>query len=551
MHIASSKRTLRWVLSVSILLLLCTPALAQSQDADDDSATESRSLVPFGAPDDAVPANATIIDGAQFLSLLNQGTIHIATLRPGNEPDARRRRLDRVHELKVRKFLSDHPELTSLAAIVDNDPHPTKGLTRRDEDSWVLDLPQTESQVVTFGRSSKLTAIYNAIVFSEDRDANLNLYTRMFNSLPTGYLETNTDDILPSTLINASLGDIKQAISSVAAKWKAIEQGADIPLVIAFTGCQSEIGAGVFNLSQGDRAGNQDFCKPSSKGIYVNFDFPNKSYNTCVKNQGGRGVCHTFAVTSATELQISLKTQLKVNLSEQDLMEHYRLLWQRALQIESGDAFELANDVIATNYHQPYEIDWIFNPALQEYTKSGTIRNSCAGYIPGLPCSASAPEAPMVCTFLSFTTARVYCAYQDAGIPPSPYTLSSANRFWDPTDTEKSTESMALSLAFNSSVVMDLSLSPAFQGAKNGYVPYSDADLKAPAVGGHIVHVIGFIGNNELSQKLPTAPPASGGGYFIVKNSWGTCVGDGGYYYVPWDYVKARVQDAFSIGALD
>jgi C1A family cysteine protease len=110
---------------------------------------------------------------------------------------------------------------------------------------------------------------------------------------------------------------------------------------------------------------------------------------------------------------------------------------------------------------------------------------------------------------------------------------------------------MVLSLAFNSSVVLAFNETPGFQSAPNGFVPYTTADLNGVSPGQHEVHVIGFIGNTELHQKLPNAPTASGPGYFIIKNSWSTCLGDGGYYYMPWDYVKSQAVNAFSISGVN
>ena len=537
-----------WMIVLALIIALSVPTFAQLQDTDDDGddAAQANQLVPYGAPGDSIPDNATIIDSAQFLNLLNQGTIKITTLRPGNQPDHSRKRLDRIHEVAIQTFLTQHPELTDLATLVANDPQQTKSVHRLTDNSWLLDLPDSSS-VVTYGRSSKLTSVYNSILFSQDRDANLKLYTDLFNQLPGNYFETNNEIIYPESLTNAPLSDIKSAISSVTRNWRLILAYVPPPLVVAFTGCQAEIGAGVKNLTQGDRSLNLDYCSPTAKGIYNNFDFPNKNSNTCIKAQGYRGTCHAFAITSATELQIALKYQVKVNLSEQDLMEHYRLLWNPALQNESGDAFEEVVGMLNNNYHQPYENSWNYNPAFQQYVSNGVIKNSCAGYIPGEPCSANAPEAPMVCAFLSAVTNRAYCALQDAGIPGSPYSLANVGRFWDATDTEKSAESMVLALAFNSSVIATLNLSPGFQLAKNGYVPYDNDDLAAPSVGNHVVHVIGFISNDELTQKVPTAPQAVGGGYFIIKNSWNTCNGDGGYYYVPWAYMKARGLDGITI----
>jgi len=61
--------------------------------------------------------------------------------------------------------------------------------------------------------------------------------------------------------------------------------------------------------------------------------------------------------------------------------------------------------------------------------------------------------------------------------------------------------------------------------------------------GGHNIHVVGFVSNQDLAANpaTATAPPGSGGGYFILKNSWRPCAGDAGYYYMPVDYVKAPI----------
>jgi C1A family cysteine protease len=541
------KRQGTWLLAAFLFLTLGSVVFAQNVGDDDDA----RRLKPYGPPGTAVPANATMIDNQQFLNLVQQGTISPTTLHPDDPGKDRQDRLDDLHEGAVKLYLRQHPELTNLAQLVASNPKSGNGLQARGDGTWSVFLPGLQSSIVTFGRSSNLNAIYNSIVFSGDRTANLALYTKLYNNLPGGYLESiDVSPVTPEQLVNASLVDIQRAISSLGRDWQAILPHVSIPLALTFTGCQGEIGAGSTNNPfQGDRALNQDACAPGSKGIYANFDFPNKSYNTCVKSQGGRGTCHTFAVTSATELQIALKYNQKVNLSEQDLMEHYRLLWQPALQQESGDGFELSTDIIATNYYQPYEDHWDYNPAINEYFKNGFLQNVCADYGSAEPCSNTAPEALIVCT--RYTSQIISCGYIDAGISGSQYQISSATRLWDPKDTENSTEMMVLSLAFNNSVVLALNLTPGFAPAAGGYVPYSAATLTAASAGGHVVHVIGFIGNNELLQKLPNATPGSGGGYFIVKNSWSTCSGDGGYYYVPWDYVKARALDAFSIGGVN
>jgi C1A family cysteine protease len=49
-------------------------------------------------------------------------------------------------------------------------------------------------------------------------------------------------------------------------------------------------------------------------------------------------------------------------------------------------------------------------------------------------------------------------------------------------------------------------------------------------------------------MRIPAGtPPGSGGGYFIVKNSWSNCYGDGGYVYLPWDYVSAHASSLYNV----
>jgi C1A family cysteine protease len=65
-----------------------------------------------------------------------------------------------------------------------------------------------------------------------------------------------------------------------------------------------------------------------------------------------------------------------------------------------------------------------------------------------------------------------------------------------------------------------------------------------------MVHVVGYLSNTDLLKKIPTAPPGAGGGYFIIKNSWGACDGDAGYKYMPVDYFEAEVWDLWTLPAI-
>jgi hypothetical protein len=53
-------------------------------------------------------------------------------------------------------------------------------------------------------------------------------------------------------------------------------------------------------------------------------------------------------------------------------------------------------------------------------------------------------------------------------------------------------------------------------------------------LGGHGVHVVGYVNNADRPAGMPLG---SGGGYFVIKNSWGCDWGDEGYGYLAYDYV--------------
>lgn len=79
-----------------------------------------------------------------------------------------------------------------------------------------------------------------------------------------------------------------------------------------------------------------------------------------------------------------------------------------------------------------------------------------------------------------------------------------------------------LALALNTEVILGFNVTQEFQGAPGGYIPFDLSDL-GTSVGGHVVHIVGFVSNADLAADAGTsgAPPGAGGGYFIIKNSWG------------------------------
>ncbi len=93
-------------------------------------------------------------------------------------------------------------------------------------------------------------------------------------------------------------------------------------------------------------------------------------------------------------------------------------------------------------------------------------------------------------------------------------------------------------LAGGNGVVMGFSVYESFESdavAQTGKMPMPAPDEKL--LGGHAVFCAGYQTNSSFA----------GGGVLIVKNSWGTGWGDGGYFYMPFDYVHPKwVSDAWT-----
>ena len=132
--------------------------------------------------------------------------------------------------------------------------------------------------------------------------------------------------------------------------------------------------------------------------------------------------------------------------------------------------------------------------------------------------------------------------------------VSKASNFYDPANRDASLFWTALAVRSGNPVLMTHDAYYLKGGGFVGDVPYSsvshcDANNQncKPNTAAdvqnwnHVVMLVGYVTNAELKAKLPNAPEGAGGGYFIAKNSWGSCWGDGGYAYLPWNWMEKYV----------
>lgn len=522
------------------------------------------------AQEKAPPGPIQIISTSEFNTMVKAGQLKVASPEVVLGQYLQRLLRGLKNQAVVDEFMRENPNLRGFAALVAAHPTSPDVFPTVDGDyRMVITNKQNVTQVIeTNGQEEKLAELATSIQTARDPvyqraiyQSVYSKYTTLYDQLcaiPVGNLDISpppagcADLAVPSTLTNpsalqkASLEGIHTALQSIFSQGLKVYQ--IVPKSAGGVACSAEIGASVVadNVFYGDQTQSSGSCTiPSSSGIVANFDFPSKRLLSCIKNQGNRGLCHIFAAVSGLEELIARDTGNHVNLSEQDLTEHEKLIWVPDFFHDGGNAYQDLTNAASFDYHFAYENQWDYNPSLSQPQPGSGYEwlNSCNNYPSTEPgCSDSTPQATQYCT-LGYTM----CGFTPPVLPGanSPYMVNVVQNLYSiPQDLGEispySLFNTILSfLAFNDAVILGFNETNAFQGAPGGYVPCCGFDL-ASSVGVHITHVVGYVSNSDLASNPNTAnqPPGAGGGYFIIKNSWGACLGDAGYYYMPVTYLE-------------
>jgi hypothetical protein len=244
-----------------------------------------------------------------------------------------------------------------------------------------------------------------------------------------------------------------------------------------------------------------------------------------------------------------------VDLSEQFLVNKVKEDWDADDDVDgfhADRALDLATDKAQT---LPVEAAWTYNRSMNRVTVAdGEFSRSCDPYgngATGGTCSESTHQSRRACTTVLGAN---FCAfsrtsYTGAGVRAAhtAQVWASGGRF--DLNLYRFLLSQGVALMASTPVYRGLqetsSRADAPAGTRGVVTRFDttfvadDGRIQAGSMGGHAMLVVGFLSNDELGT--PGAPAnVPGGGYFIVKNSWGCGAGDGGFYYVPAAYVEFR-----------
>ena len=491
------------------------------------------------------PTDATIVTPEEFKALSTTEGFTIDTLKL---------RADRLAAAAA-QFKTDTDEVKLLAATSSAyqkalvDPDPT--------DASLKILPDGNYQLTIQGNAGPFTvvtdgkpALYRDMLESRKKYFNaanqLKVYTTSYNELPEA-LKAGLP--LPSSLSSATVETILQARADLG------KHLADNPQALSdakpvLQNRQTRVAPDAKpvnfpaspNLEEGAGKGidheGSSCTTPNPNGLYQNFWWRQKFYATSVKSQGSRGSCVAFALAGALETRVAIEQSRWINVSEQYLWGKIASDWDAR---DYGDGTILPNraeDFFEQNFKLPLEQVWNYNTSRSrvDHKDDDYYSASCVGY--SEYCSNMSHQLEEKCTY----TPTTVCGYVMPPATGERFKESEPDTIYDWYSTGSlPVDEMRQYLRTGHPMVAGLLVNFGYDHPDNGFITtLTDIHNR----GRHAVQVVGFISSSDIAahpslpQGVKNNAAAAGGGYFIIKNSWGYCYGDAGYVYVPVTWAK-------------
>jgi C1A family cysteine protease len=404
-------------------------------------------------------------------------------------------------------------------------------------DDQTLIRPDGQS-VVVLGLGSQLHDAVETIRSSQTASNALSVYNLSYALLPDN-LKSQAQ--IPENLKGQSLEQIQTALHQINQLLGTASAAKLLNLARLETNSRSQPR---IIPTPGSGTDNNGAC--TSTNYFARYWFPLKKFVSPIKDQARRGVCWVFAAIGAVESRERVQNDNPIDLSEQFLINKVKREWFPDDMVEGGSPDSALNAAKDRGLQIPVETVWTYNPSRSRIapTKTAPVySNSCISYN-SPSCSDSAHQSTLMCT----TTSNVkYCVYDTMTLTSPSVASSNTKPLWL---HGKSFDLNGYRLLLNQGYVL-LASFPVYSGfldlpasAKGVVSDYRAVHIgeTGTEVGGsygdHVVQIVGFLSNEELAAHGD--PVVGGGGLFIIKNSWGCAAGDGGYYYIPADYVSSR-----------
>ncbi len=508
----------------------------------------------YGKVTDPLPEGAVMVSQETFRALFKDGNHQITTYQTQQANATNHKARRETRRQAMQKLLEQYPKLKRFL------PQPGKLAanvkpTKDGNFSSTIQTSRGSRKIITLGEDSAIDELVEGFIRFRSRGNQESLYGLAYKALPA---VERTKHPAPNALNSLSDLQVTQATRDVSTALAPISK----PGAVAELKPNGYVSDPTQEEGRGKGSDRSDYpgCSNTfaTDGIHHKFNWPLKYYTTSPKDQGGRGSCVAFAVIAALETQVALKYGKWVNLSEQQVYNRYLFDWYPTSRAfgDGADSIEFLQKMDNTDYAVPLERNWNYNPSSYriEQEISDTYFYSCDLTQEGNPpyteaCSETNHQSAASCYM---NTPSLYCLYsRPSNTNTTGYQVTDFDVLWNTDASADASASgfalMKAALLDKKPVVLGILALPSFRNPNtSGYVDYvgNEDDVSS---GHHAVLATGFINNSELVSKLPFVQPGEGGGYVIIKNSWGSCWGDSGYAYLPYSWVLDYTYRAIAV----
>ncbi|WP_181179369.1 C1 family peptidase [Methylibium rhizosphaerae] len=480
----------------------------------------------FGAD---APAGATWIDEPEFAQRVAAGELTIrSAARDANNRQEQLADFQR-EALQLRERNSVDPIDADLGALGDAGAAPLQA------PQMTLTLADgTQRSVLLQPPAARLHQRLQTQLALEDPQRLRALYAELYGGLGDTLRESLPT---PRTLENASLETLRAALADVDAVLATVSDldgmrpvqeapaGTSKPRTARLQSVTIREG-GAGSGSGSDMSGTCGSYR--TFGIMARLDWPLKDFQTSVRDQGQRVTCWAFAAVAALESRDLVTRGSAPNLSEQFVVNFDHGGPPAWYGVEGGFADVVLNRLAERGQPVAFESAWTYNRSLLRDSLT-TQTGVCRGY-DGF-CGENSAQDPLICVRRG---ADVVCGTETVRYAgTSPVTANRTAPLWGGGALlvnilrQRLEQGIPLIASFEVSRGFEVATEP---GRDQGWVTdLSDAGIR----GGHVTALIGFASDDVVRGFAPVLSGGTGGGWFVLKNSWGCGSGDGGYIYVP------------------